>query len=353
MNRVDDAIDANAKIANAILNNGTEALGLASDPSTLTSDGAGSPLAWHSYATPEDMEKARTTIRLLYRDWSKEGQAERDAHYRPILKDLNELFEMSDDQRSRVRVLIPGAGLGRLVFEICKAGFAAEGNEISFHMLLASNWVLNAVPEAEAWTLYPFDLTFANVVSREKQMRSVQIPDVHPGRELAGIPGGCKGSMSMAAADFLLLYGDEEHKDLYDAVVTCFFLDTAPNVIRYVETIRNALKPGALWVNVGPLLWHFEGREQRTEGTAQEEQERREKLEKGDKTDLGIAEPGSVELTADELGELLVALGFRIVKWEIEDAHKTGYIQDPESLLHSSYKVLHFVVQKGMSPDTS
>jgi carnosine N-methyltransferase len=35
-------------------------------------------------------------------------------------------------------------------------------------------------------------------------------------------------------------------------------LDTAPNIIRYVEAVKNCLRPGGIFVNVGPLLWHFE-----------------------------------------------------------------------------------------------
>jgi carnosine N-methyltransferase len=64
--------------------------------------------------------------------------------------------------------------------------------------------------------------------------------------------------MSMSASDFLSLYEDAAHKDAYDAVATVFFLDTAPNPIRYIETIRNCLKSGGIWTNIGPLLWHFE-----------------------------------------------------------------------------------------------
>ena len=72
--------------------------------------------------------------------------------------------------------------------------------------------------------------------------------------------------MSMSASDFLLLYGSEEQKDGFDAVATVFFLDTAPNVIRYLEVIRNCLRPGGLLINVGPLLWHFEGNVPRNHG---------------------------------------------------------------------------------------
>ena len=57
---------------------------------------------------------------------------------------------------SLMRVLVPGAGLGRLVFDLCCAGFDTEGNEISYHQLLASSYVLNMCPEAKEHTLFPW-----------------------------------------------------------------------------------------------------------------------------------------------------------------------------------------------------
>jgi len=42
-----------------------------------------------------------------------------------------------------VRVLVPGAGLGRLAFEIARRGYTCQGNEFSLFMLFTSNFVLN------------------------------------------------------------------------------------------------------------------------------------------------------------------------------------------------------------------
>jgi len=42
-------------------------------------------------------------------------------------------------------ILVPGCGLGRLVFEIVMAGFGAEGNELTYFMLFGSNFVINCV----------------------------------------------------------------------------------------------------------------------------------------------------------------------------------------------------------------
>ena len=40
-------------------------------------------------------------------------------------------------------------------------------------------------------------------------------------------------------------------------MVTSFFLDTAHNVLDYIELIHQILKPGGHWINLGPLLYHF------------------------------------------------------------------------------------------------
>jgi len=150
------------------------------------------------------------------------------------------------------------------VFDLCCQSFDTEGNEISYHQLLASSYILNHCPQAGAHTLYPWAHSFSNHLNRANHLKSVQIPDIHPGTVLGAAENA--GEMSMSASDFLLLYGDEAHKDTFDAVATVFFLDTAPNIIRYIEAIRNCLRRGGLLVNMGPLLWHFENNAPGTHG---------------------------------------------------------------------------------------
>ena len=43
----------------------------------------------------------------------------------------------------------------------------------------------------------------------------------------------------------------------WDCVATCFFIDCANNVVQFIETIYKILKPGGIWINLGPLLYHF------------------------------------------------------------------------------------------------
>lgn len=58
----------------------------------------------------------------------------------------------------------------------------------------------------------------------------------------------------------------------------------------------------------------------------------------------GIADPGSVELTDEELIALIEKLGFDIEKRESGIA--SPYIQDPESMLQNTYKASHWVARK-------
>ena len=261
LNAVDDGIDKNAELASAILYSGLQSFGISPTQPPKSKDDK-VPNDWRGFATSNDLEKARSTLRQFYRDWSAGGAAERDACYGPVIRALRK--ERQARSESKMSVLVPGAGLGRLVFELCCEGFDTEGNEISFHQLLASSYILNVCPEPNKHTLFPWIHSFSNHQSRSNHLKSVQVPDLHPGMTLGGIESA--GEMSMSASDFLLLYGNEDHRDRFDVVATVFFLDTAPNIIRYVEAIQNCLRTGGLLVNVGPLLWHFENNAPGTHG---------------------------------------------------------------------------------------
>jgi hypothetical protein len=41
----------------------------------------------------------------------------------------------------------------------------------------------------------------------------------------------------------------------YSHIVTLFFVDTSPNILSTLTQIYSLLKPGGIWINLGPLLW--------------------------------------------------------------------------------------------------
>ncbi|MCJ1326915.1 hypothetical protein MMC10_003581 [Thelotrema lepadinum] len=334
--QVDDAIDTNAEIATSILHTGLEAFGVSPEPSSGEPD-------WRDTAKAADLEKVNTILRQFCRDWSEEGAPERTAHYRPVLDDLDRLYKDVSD-KGEIRVLVPGAGLGRLVFEVCRAGYHTEGNEISFHALLASNWVLNTLKPGEKFDFYPAALRFSNHLSRDDQLRKIQIPDVHPGAELDLASQGRRKHaferLGMSAADFTVTYSDEQHRGQFDAVATVFFIDTAPNVIRYIEAIHHTIREGGYWINLGPLLWHFEARHD-----VHPKHTDKEEASSAAKGKVGIEEPGSVELTNEEILLLVKHMGFEVEAFEVRSDCQ-GYIQDPPSMVRNSYRVSHFVARK-------
>ena len=352
LDQVDDAIDANAELASEMLHTARSSFGIDNltasagletpSPSSSGSadDEAQRLTEWRDTAKPSDIDKARSTIRQMYRDWSHEGSAERKACYDPVIQDVVKAFWHSP-RKHDVKILVPGAGLGRLVFELCRRGYTVQGNEISYHQLIASNWVLNHTVKGRQFDLYPFALEFSNVLGREHQLQKVKVPDVHPGNALEDVFGHATSNaadrMSMTAADFVVLYGIEEHKNTFNAVVTVYFIDTAPNLIRYIETIRNCLQDGGLWINLGPLLWHFADRAP--------SEEHRSKGNQGPREKTGIEEPGAFELTDEEVLILVEKMGFDIEKREIRNGG-AGYIQNPESMLQNVYRTSHWIAKK-------
>lgn len=334
LDKTDDAIDSNAELARAIVSHGLRSFhnlaGVSPQGEPMI------PLEWTGVAKHGDIDKARSTIRQFYRDWTVEGAVERDICYAPIMKTLEEERARIGESR-QPKVLVPGAGLGRLVFELCRNGYEAEGNEISYHQLLASSYILNECQRAHKYTIYPWIHTFSNHVTRENHLRGYKVPDIHPATTLSDSPN--PGSMSMCAADFLCLYEDEEHKDTYDAVASLFFLDTAPNLIRYLEVIYHCLRPGGVLINMGPLLWHFENQAPGNHGHDDD----------GDgehdyNNSSGIADPGSFELSNDEVLALLDKLGFK-VEWT-QTGIEAPYVQDRESMLQTVYKAAAWVARK-------
>ena len=85
-------------------------------------------------------------------------------------------------------------------------------------------------------------------MSIRDQMCCVRFPDISP----TGL--SADSQFSMAAGDFLEIYNESNS---WNAIVTCYFIDTARNILEYIEKIFVLLKPGGKWINFGPLMYHF------------------------------------------------------------------------------------------------
>lgn len=313
------------------------------------------PSEWEP-ATHNEYDKVRSTILQLGREWSSEGEREREAMFSRIIKELVQRFP-DETQRKDIKILNPGCGLGRLVLELVKKGFNCQGNEFSYHMLLTSNFVLNHCKFVHNYSVFPYLHKSSHLIKRNFQIRPITFPDMNPTdiHELAKLNPEIpyEDLMSMTAGSFIDLYGPDNlsvsetytqdpvandfrgtNKDNFDVVVTAFFLDTASNIIDYLKTIHYCLKPGGIWINFGPLLWHFED-DFTTSMTT--------RTVDGKPTQVQTILKG-LELSREDLFELVKKMGFKFEKQEHDI--ETTYSGDSRALGAFVYKCEYWVCRK-------
>ena len=190
----------------------------------------------------------------LVRDWSAAGASARARTHPPVLRALRALRRDRGQPGGRLRVLVPGAGLCRLAWEIARQGFRVEANDASAAMLVAAQTLLSgaALPAAAAdgrLRLVPRVRCGGGVVSRAACFELAAVPDAC----VSGAPGAPAAALTLEAVGswYAAACGGT-----FDAVVTSYFLDALPDAAEAVRYVWSKLAPGGVWVNVGPLQWH-------------------------------------------------------------------------------------------------
>ena len=101
----------------------------------------------------------------------------------------------------------------------------------------------------------------------------------------------------------------------WDSVVTCFFIDTAHNIVEYLRVIHGALRPGGVWINLGPLLYHY----------ANNPHER------------------SIEPEHEVVLDVVQRVGFDLLEHDWRTCHYAG---NDRAMLQSVYETSFFVAKK-------
>ena len=102
------------------------------------------------------MHRNEAVLHSLAREWSIQGQDERDSAFGPLVRELQRLLPVTAANVFQQRVLVPGSGLCRLPVEIASLGYATQANEFSMFMLTASHFILNGVLKSECFEIYPW-----------------------------------------------------------------------------------------------------------------------------------------------------------------------------------------------------
>lgn len=311
--------------------------------------------------TDDQVSKVSSVLKSLARDWSTNGKIERTMAYDPIktlIKKYMPLQPPSTPATSIPRIVVPGSGVGRLAFDLAAMGYSVQGNEFSMYMLLASDFILNnggsICNPGRPLHLGPWLLESRNVHASTDPLRTVQIPDVDPmsvlmpplpddedvdeGEELPSsrsrrpVP-----EFSMAAGDFAAIYNHDREAEQWDCVASCFFLDACPNIVELLQVIYKMLKPGGLFVNLGPLLYHWSGPPMRPDDKSlQEYRQRYQHLDDRYFT--------SIDLCYGDVKEILNNIGFEILEEEI--GVECYYTTDQRSMMKTKYQCVSFVAKK-------
>jgi carnosine N-methyltransferase len=238
----------------------------------------------------------------ISRDWTKERKKERDTNYIPIINMVINYV------KSGSNILIPGAALFRLGYELAKLGYNIDGNDYNFFNVILCDYLFNHSKKNE-FSFQPFIRSFSNYLTEDAVFSKYSFPDEDISPNLEG-----KGKMTMIAGDFTKSYNDK--KNYYDCVITCFFIDTAKNIFEYIDVIQKVIKEGGIWINFGPLSYHW----------------------------IGYDNIPSIELPYDKLKEIIQNFGFEYIN---EELNKTViYCEMEQSMKNDVFNCVFFTARK-------
>ncbi|EQK97798.1 hypothetical protein OCS_06488 [Ophiocordyceps sinensis CO18] len=157
-------------------------------------------------------------LKHFVRDWTDEGNHERAAPFACLQRTLDMLFPERHAAADKVKILLPGAGLG----------FQVTINEWSMFMNVAYRYVQRHGLK-DGLTFHPFVDGWSHHASDSKMQRQLPFPDVDKGVKRQSV-------FESMALDISICHV-HKHGPLVDG------------------TIKMVLKPGGYWINLGPLLY--------------------------------------------------------------------------------------------------
>lgn len=301
LDKIDNAISANYKFVNDVADHAIAKYGISLKDFDLLNS---------------EKKNASTTSASNYRVIEALGHYTRDWHPENIGLELLPIYEyvalqlsalIPYDAKKDTCLVFPGSGLGRLAHAFAKWDFGAV-HSIEYSGLMNAFVDFNYTKSDKNYTLYPYVHTCSDFYSTESQLRTFEF------KPLGEIPE----TLHIHNQDFrhFKIPNRDSYKNI--VVVTAFFIDTAENLLDYLDVIKNLTLPSGniergYWINVGPLKY----------GTA-----------------------AQVELNADELKDLRKNLGWKdynsvyTIYDKLSAGDKTGlvgYLTDKESMWQGYY----------------
>ena len=233
----------------------------------------------------------------LARDWSSHGAVARAATHRPVLRHLDSLQRRARSGQP-LRILVPGSGACRLAWEMARRGHRVEANDASTTMLLAARAMIALISHGALAShrahadlevspplrIVPRAGCAGGIAPRERTcLNSAFVPEAglwkagggaHRSHHSHGLRAGrtqrswrrpmlscdevnaVSERLTLQPGAWSSSYASEQFNASFDALVTCYFIDTLGDPASAIRHARRLLRPGGHWLNVGPLLWH-------------------------------------------------------------------------------------------------
>jgi hypothetical protein len=307
----------------------------------------------------EGYDTAKQVIHHTARDWTLGASPCRELTNGWIVNALVEntlatIKTRTEDRTSALRVLVPGAGLGRVAYDIATCGSLmeeaginvhVEANDSSVTMALATKSVLEIIQQqpVQQYQIYPFvSDPQRNEIDSAKRFEMELFPDFDAFESYQTYNDVFKGenndaetallpNLSYTVGDFVSTYSRNAKQGKYDVIATSFFLDTATNIYQYIMIMKHLLHSSevSLWINCGPVQWH----------------------------PCALLRP-----TVDELRDMLEASGFELITWEISekivayrhpDDSGVGEGLEARYTRSEGYRPLRFVARLAGDPPTN
>ncbi|KAI9370124.1 N2227-like protein-domain-containing protein [Aspergillus egyptiacus] len=303
LNTVEHLVEHNDELAQDVVAVGMEYYGISDEE--LEEFG-------REFAKDKKKKPDRTSVvqamKHFVRDWSGEGVFERKDAFGCVLDQMDGMERATTSEGKKLRVLVPGAGAGRLGYEIeALGGFEVTLNEYSSYMNLIYRYATQ-ITTANSVSYHPYIDWWSHHFTTTDMHRAIHFPDSIP---------DASSQVIMVEGDFTTVFtSSSEEYGSYDVLVTLFFIDTARNLMAYLETIHRLLRPGGTWINLGPVLY----------GTGP-----------------------WVQLSVEEIVKVSEALGFVFDDLEGDDAYTCGSLMEGEGL-EIQGKVRSLYVPYGQNP---
>lgn len=241
--------------------------------------------------------KVIESLSHLNRDWDNEFP-----ELQPILKYIRKGLEEINSEVEDTDIIVPGSGLGRISHELSNMGYNVDAIELNGLMYLINNFIYNN--PSKNLEIYPYIHNLSNFTSLKSQFRSVMLPSLQKPKNL-----------NTHLEDFKFFEPKKEKKTI--VMVTAFFMDTAENIIDYVDTVNELVKgyENKYWINIGPLKY----------GSAPQ-----------------------VELNVEELRDVRNKMGWQDINTydSLAQSEIVGYATDKESLWQGYYGLTGWVSKK-------